>query len=37
MERYCPFPEIGLAPALRKLLRLSAHSDVAVPLAGGGG
>ncbi|MGZ4184396.1 MAG: N-acetyltransferase family protein [Solirubrobacteraceae bacterium] len=37
VEIEVPIPEIGLAPALRKLLRLSAHSDVAVPLAGGGG
>ena len=27
-------PEIGLAPALRKVLQIAARNDVAVPLAG---
>jgi GNAT superfamily N-acetyltransferase len=34
VEIEVPIPAIGLAPALRKLLRVSARNDVAVPLAG---
>jgi GNAT superfamily N-acetyltransferase len=30
-------PELGVAPGLKELLRISAHRDVAVPLAGRGG
>jgi RimJ/RimL family protein N-acetyltransferase len=33
VEIEVPIPKIGLAPALRKLLEISAHSDVVVPLA----
>ena len=33
VEIEVPIPEIGLAPALRKLLRIAAHADVAVPLS----
>ncbi len=33
VEIETPIPPIGLAPALKKLLRLSARRDVAVPLA----
>ncbi len=29
-----PIPELGVAPALRKVLRIAAEHDVAVPLAG---
>jgi hypothetical protein len=28
-----PIPDVGLAPALRKLLKLSAHTDMVVPPA----
>lgn len=35
IEIEVPIPVIGLAPALRKLLRISAHRDVAVPRAAG--
>ncbi len=34
VEIELPIPEIGLAPALAKLLRIAARHDVAVPLAG---
>jgi GNAT superfamily N-acetyltransferase len=34
VEVEVPIPKIGLAPALRKLLKISAHTDVVVPLAG---
>ncbi len=37
VEIEVPIPEIGLAPALRKLLKISARSDVVVPLATRGG
>ena len=37
VEIEVPIPEIGLAPALRKLLEISARSDVVVPLATRGG
>jgi GNAT superfamily N-acetyltransferase len=33
VEIEVPIPVIGLPPALRKLLRVSAHTDVVVPLA----
>ncbi len=33
IEIEVPIPEIGLAPALRKLLQISARTDVVVPLA----
>ncbi len=33
VEIEVPVPEIGVAPALRKLLRIAASTDVAVPLA----
>ncbi len=32
VEIEVPIPEVGLAPALRKLLKLSARTDVVVPL-----
>jgi len=35
IEIEVPVPVIGLAPALRKLLRISAHRDVVVPRAAG--
>jgi GNAT superfamily N-acetyltransferase len=35
VEVEVPIPEIGLAPALRKVLQIAAGSDVAVPLVGG--
>ena len=34
VEIEMPIPRIGLAPALKKLLRIAASDDVAVPLAG---
>jgi GNAT superfamily N-acetyltransferase len=34
VEVEVPIPEIGLAPALRKVLQIAARDDVAVPLAG---
>jgi GNAT superfamily N-acetyltransferase len=34
VEIEVPIPEIGLAPALRKLLQISARTDVVVPMAG---
>ena len=34
VEIEVPIPEIGLAPALAKLLRITARHDVAVPLVG---
>jgi hypothetical protein len=34
VEIEVPIPEIGLAPALRKVLQIAASNDVAVPLAG---
>jgi GNAT superfamily N-acetyltransferase len=33
VEIEVPIPDVGLAPALRKLLSISAHTDVVVPLA----
>jgi hypothetical protein len=33
VEIEVPIPEIGLAPALRKVLQIAASNDVAVPLA----
>jgi GNAT superfamily N-acetyltransferase len=34
VEIEVPIPEIGLAPALQKLLRISAYTDVVAPLTG---
>ena len=34
VEIEMPIPAVGLSPALRKLLRIAARKDVAVPLAG---
>ena len=34
VEIEMPIPEVGVSPGLRKLLRVAARHDVAVPLAG---
>jgi len=34
VEIEVPIPEVGLAPALRKVLQIAARTDMAVPLAG---
>jgi hypothetical protein len=37
VEIEMPIPEAGVSPALRKLLRVAARHDVAVPIAGPNG
>jgi len=32
VEIEVPIPSVGLAPALRKLIRIAAQNDIAVPL-----
>jgi hypothetical protein len=37
VEIEMPIPEAGVSPALRKLLRVAARHDLAVPIAGPNG